>query len=53
VVDDTDPRHIWRGIGRGLDQCYPPDREQVDNTFDDLLDALRQKDQSKDASAGA
>ena len=44
-MDDTDPRLIWRSLGRGLDRRYPPDGERQ-NPFEDLLDALRRRDQS-------
>lgn len=53
MVDDTDIRIVWRGIGRGLDRCFPVETDE-DGTdpFADLLDALRARDTQTSGTDG-
>jgi hypothetical protein len=52
VVDDSDPRLIWRSLGRGLDRHYPPEGDQPDSILQ-LLEALRRRDQAASRTSGA
>lgn len=50
VYGDTDPKLIWRGLGRSLDRRYPPDSAAPDPIMT-LLEKLRQRDAEMEARA--
>jgi hypothetical protein len=52
VVDEKDPRLIWRGIGRCLDHHYRPDPDSPE-PIERLLEALRERDRQNERRSHA